>query len=76
LIKYKLSIKYMKKVALLVLMLMVAATASLRAISPSDASHYRDPHVSVGAPLDSLLLLGLGAAGVAYYAGKKKNAVK
>ncbi|HNW56123.1 MAG TPA: hypothetical protein PKM69_00010 [Bacteroidales bacterium] len=67
----------MKKVALLALMLMIAAPASLKAITPGDdASHYRNPHVSVGAPLDGLLLLGLGAAGLAYYAGKKKNAVK
>jgi hypothetical protein len=66
----------MKKVAFLVLMLLAVAPAAIKAVAPDDPSHYRDPHTTVGAPVDGFLLLGLGAAGVAYYASKKRNTAK
>jgi|WetSurMetagenome_2_1015567.scaffolds.fasta_scaffold132647_1 hypothetical protein len=65
----------MKKVAFLVLMLMTVTTTAVKAVSPNDPSHYRDPH-TVGAPLDGGLLLILGSAGVAYYASRKQKSKK
>jgi hypothetical protein len=68
--------------------LFILALATINA-SAVDRSHYHNDRgnnpsfnsgssntPSVGAPLDGFLLLGLGAAGVAYYAGKKKNQEK
>lgn len=65
----------MKKVAFMVLLLMVTATAAVKAVAPNDPSHYREPH-TVGAPLDGGLLLILGSAGVAYYASRKQKSRK
>jgi hypothetical protein len=69
---------YMKQLKLFLIILLLAGVFSVNAMGMDGRSHQnqnrgRQHHGSVGAPLDGGLLTVLGAAGIAYYAAKKKN---
>ena len=68
----------MKKITIFLLLLFLVTVFSVDAMSMGGRSNQnhnpgRQHNGSVGAPLDGGLLTVLGAAGIAYYAAKKKK---